>query len=92
MIPRSIRSLRIDAAAYRSVAAEFKQENNRAYGILGVSPEASNEHVRSAYRKLAAQYHPDTVANLGEEFTKIAEEKFKLINEAYGEIRTQRDF
>jgi curved DNA-binding protein CbpA len=32
------------------------------------------------------------VANLGEEFTEVAEEKFKLINEAYGEIRAQRGF
>jgi DnaJ like chaperone protein len=59
---------------------------------LGISPDASNEQIRSAYRKLAAQYHPDKVANLGKEFTDVAEEKFKLINEAYGEIRSQRGF
>jgi DnaJ like chaperone protein len=92
LIRRIAATLRIDAASYRSVAAEFKQDDNRSYDILGVTPEASNEQIRSAYRKLAAQYHPDTVANLGEEFTKVAEEKFKLINEAYGEIRTQRGF
>jgi DnaJ like chaperone protein len=92
LIRRIAATLRIDAAAYRSVEAEFKHEDNRAYSILGVSPDASKDQIRSAYRKLAAQYHPDTVANLGEEFTKVAEEKFKLINEAYGEIRTQRGF
>ena len=92
LIRRIAANLRIDAASYRSVAAEFEQEDNRAYRILGVTPEASNDQIRSAYRKLAAQHHPDTVANLGEEFTKVAEEKFKLINEAYGEIRTQRGF
>jgi DnaJ like chaperone protein len=92
LIRRIAATLRIDAASYRSVAAEFEQEDNRAYGILGVAPDASNDQIRSAYRRLAAQYHPDTVANLGEEFTKVAEEKFKLINEAYGEIRTQRGF
>jgi DnaJ like chaperone protein len=92
LIRRIATSLRIDAASFRSVEAEFKQDDNRAYGILGVSPNASNEQIRSAYRKLAAQYHPDTVANLGAEFTEVAEEKFKLINEAYGEIRAQRGF
>lgn len=92
LIRRIAANLRIDAASYRRVAAEFEQEDNRAYGILGVTPEASNDQIRSAYRKLAAQNHPDTVANLGEEFTKVAEEKFKLINEAYGEIRAQRGF
>jgi DnaJ like chaperone protein len=92
LIRRIAATLRIDAAAYQSVAAEFAQEDNRAYGILGVDPDASNDQIRSAYRRLAAQYHPDTVANLGEEFTKVAEEKFKLINKAYGEIRAQRGF
>jgi len=92
LIRRIAAALRIDAASFASVAAEFKHEDNRAYRILGVSPDASNEQIRSAYRRLAAQYHPDTVANLGEEFTEVAEEKFKLINEAYGEIRTQRGF
>jgi DnaJ like chaperone protein len=85
-------NLLIDAASYQSIAAEFKYENGRAYRILGVSPDASNEQIRSAFRKLAAQYHPDTVANLGDEFTTVAEEKFKLINEAYSEIRSQRSF
>jgi len=92
LIRRIAAALRIDAASFASVAAEFKHEDNRAYRILGVSPDASNEQIRSAYRRLAAQYHPDTVANLGEEFTEVAEEKIKLINEAYGEIRTQRGF
>jgi DnaJ like chaperone protein len=92
VIRRISETLRIDAASYQSIAAEFKRDNDRAYRILGVSEDASNDQIRSAYRKLAAQHHPDTVANLGEEFTKVAEEKFKLINEAYGEIRSQRGF
>ncbi|GAH62533.1 unnamed protein product, partial [marine sediment metagenome] len=48
--------------------------------------------IRSAYRKLAAQYHPDRVDNLGEEFVRVAEEKFKRINEAYEEIKKERGF
>lgn len=48
------------------------------YTILGVERKASADDIRSAYRKLAMQYHPDK--NPGD---KKAEDKFKEINEAY---------
>lgn len=48
------------------------------YKILGVSESAADDQIKSAYRKLAKQFHPDT--NPG---NKSAEEKFKEISEAY---------
>ncbi len=63
------------------------------YQILGVLDSVSQEEIKSAFRKLAFKYHPDT--NPGNE--KQAEEKFKEINEAYGVLgdkdkRQQYDF
>lgn len=50
------------------------------YSILGVPREATPEEIKTAFRKLAFQHHPDV--NPGRE--KQAEERFKEINEAYG--------
>ena len=53
------------------------------YEVLGVSKGANQEEVRSAYRKLAQRYHPDRVLHLGEEFQRLAKEKFQDIQKAY---------
>ena len=53
------------------------------YGLLGVSKTASDEEIKSAYRKLAKKYHPDLYSTASESEKKAAEEKFKEINHAY---------
>jgi curved DNA-binding protein len=48
------------------------------YDILGVAREATVEEIKKSYRRLARQYHPDLNPN-----NKAAEEKFKVVSEAY---------
>ena len=47
-----------------------------------MSPDATDDEVRKAYRKLALAHHPDRVATLGEDVKKAAEKKFQEINAA----------
>ncbi len=54
------------------------------YEVLGVSPSATNEEIKKAYRELAKKYHPDNYAD--SPVADVAEEKMKEINEAYDEI------
>ena len=51
--------------------------------ILNVSPHASVDEIRRAYKTLISQYHPDKVAALGDELRNLAEHKSKEITQAY---------
>jgi DnaJ like chaperone protein len=57
------------------------------YQILGIPRNASQQEIKQAYKQLAGKYHPDKVAHLGREFQKLAEQRFKEIQEAYEALR-----
>lgn len=59
------------------------------YEVLGVSPNASNDEVKKAYRELSRKYHPDSYVN--NPLAELAEEKFKQVQEAYDQIMKQRE-
>lgn len=61
---------------------------NDPYEVLNISPDATDDEVKKAYRKLAKKYHPDKYQNspLAEE----ASEKMKEINAAYDAILNER--
>ena len=60
------------------------------YEVLGVSKNASQDQIKSAYKSLVAKYHPDKVSHLGEEFKDLAEERFKEIQEAYQKLKVKK--
>lgn len=51
--------------------------------VLDLSGNFTLDDIRSSYRKLAAQYHPDKVNHLGPKLRRTAEQEMKQINEAY---------
>lgn len=61
---------------------------NDPYKVLNVSPSASDEEVKRAYRDLARKYHPDNYHD--NPLADLAQEKMKEINEAYETIQKQR--
>jgi molecular chaperone DnaJ len=59
------------------------------YKILEVSPNASNEEIKKAYREQSRKYHPDSYVN--NPLAGLAEEKFKEVQEAYDQIMKERE-
>ena len=50
------------------------------YEVLGISPNASNDEVKRAYREQSRKYHPDSYVD--NPLSELAEEKFKEVQEA----------
>lgn len=84
-------SMGISQQDYDSIKAMFVKNTNAAYKILEINPDASDDEVKRAYRDMAKKYHPDKVSYLGDDFQKAAKEKFQKLNEAYEEIKKQRN-
>jgi DnaJ like chaperone protein len=70
----------------------FYDSVESCYKVLEVTPTATNEEIKKAYRNMALKHHPDKVSYLGEDIRKAAEEKFQKVNEAYEKIKKERGF
>jgi len=62
------------------------------YSVLGVNRKMSNDELKSAYRKLVRENHPDalTAQGMPEEFVQLANERLAAINHAWDEISRER--
>ncbi|MCF8367910.1 MAG: TerB family tellurite resistance protein [Bacteroidales bacterium] len=82
--------LGIRTSDFDSIKAMFYKDVYSSYKVLGTTPDANEEEIKKAYRKMATKYHPDKVSHLGEEFQKAAKEKFQEVQAAYEQIKKDR--
>ncbi len=89
-IEQIARLLDLEPGDFQSIKAMFVKNNISPYKILETTPDASDEEIKKAYKKMALKYHPDKVSHLGEDVRKGAEEKFQAVNAAYDQVKKQR--
>lgn len=79
---------------YRSVRAQFVDEPEDPYSVLGLKPDVSDEVLRSHYRRLVRENHPDVMIARGvpAEFVDMATRKLAAINAAYERIARERRY
>jgi DnaJ like chaperone protein len=79
-------------AIYRSVRAQFVHDPDDPYTVLGLTPNVSNDDLRTRYRKLVRENHPDAMMARGvpKEFIDMATRKLAAINSAYEQIVQER--
>lgn len=90
----------ISAKDFASIRAMFGSGGQRtrsqarpisdAYKILEIEPSVSDQEVKKAYRRMANKYHPDKTRDLGEEYQKMAQDRFIQVQEAYEQVKNAR--
>ena len=90
VIKKIVDYLRISSSDFTSIQAMFISQTDGAYKILEIESTVSDEEVKKAYRRMAMKYHPDKVSHLGEDFKKVANEKFRKVQEAYEQVKKER--
>ena len=79
---------------YADIQARYFKDIDKYYKMLNCTPESSNEEIKSNYKKLVKDFHPDTIIAKGlpEEFIDFASNRFREIHESYEKIRQERNF
>ena len=73
-----------------SIKAMFVKSADNAYKILEISPQATDDEVKKAYRAMAKKFHPDKLQTKDPALIKGAQEKFQEVQKAYETIRKAR--
>ena len=82
-----------EAATFERIfASQATHRDASPYEVLGLPRDASDDQIKTTYRNLAREHHPDLLMAQGmpEEFIDVANGKLAAINDAYASIRRER--
>jgi CheY-like chemotaxis protein len=79
----------VEESLRERLAAELVSLRQRdAFGVLGLRPGCTDEEAREAHERAARDYHPDRFHHLSADTRRMAQDIFRLINEAYESLAT----
>ena len=83
---------RFNPSQYERIKSKYVSSSEKYYAILKSAPTDPMEQIRSQYRRLVSEYHPDkiTAKGLPDEFVQLANERFREIQAAYDAIKQER--
>ncbi len=94
LVLTAVRIFNFDYNRYKTIMAKYDiRHTEKSYAILGCDKNDSFDKIKTQYRKLASEYHPDKILSKGlpEDFIKFANDKFREIKEAYENIKKERN-
>ena len=92
---KSVRDIfKVSNQQFEDIKAVYFKDFDKFYKMLNCSPASSNEEIKSNYKKLVKDFHPDKIISKGlpEEFIDFASNRFREIHESYEKIRQERGF
>ncbi len=89
-LKRVVQHFNLSDEQLQAVTKELFGQGAKHYQALGLTEAATDEEIKSAFRRLAAEHHPDRATALGPKEAEAAAERFRQIKDAYEELRKLR--
>jgi len=93
LIQSAVNTFNFSTVRYEQLKSQYVNTADKAYAVLGCSPDDTDDQVKRCYRHRVQEYHPDKIAAKGlpDEFTRFAQDKFREIQEAWEQIKAARN-
>jgi DnaJ like chaperone protein len=92
LILAAVKTFNFSTLRYEQLKSQYVRTADKAYALLGCSPDDSDEQLKRCYRRRVQEYHPDKIAAKGlpDEFTRFAQDKFREVQQAWEQIKAVR--
>ena len=92
MIHSAARIFNFSSSRLDQLKSKYAASSEQFYHVLGCHRGDTDEEIKRKYRQLVQTYHPDKIAAKGlpDEFTQLAQDKFREIQNAYETIKKER--